>query len=333
MNETVLEVQDLHTRFKVRGGMLRAVDGLSFTLESGQTLCIVGESGSGKTVTALSIMGLIEPPGHIAEGRIVYRGTDLLSLDEAAMEEVRGDRIGMVFQDPMSSLNPSFRIGDQIAEAMIIHQGLDRAAARARAVDLLRRVGIPRPEARLDDYPHQFSGGMRQRALIAAAISCDPDILIADEPTTALDVTIQAQILRLLHDVQRALNSALVLVTHDLGVVAAMADMVMVMYAGRMVEYADVQTIFERPRHPYTRGLLNSLIRLETPRDTALVPIPGLPPDLVNPPAGCSFRPRCSHAIQRCQREDPELTDLSGGHLSACHLARELPPARTGGAA
>jgi oligopeptide/dipeptide ABC transporter ATP-binding protein len=232
----------------------------------------------------------------------------------------------------MSSLNPSFRIGDQIAEAMIIHRGLDRAAARARAVELLRRVGIPEPEARVDDYPHQFSGGMRQRALIAAAISCDPEILIADEPTTALDVTIQAQILRLLHDVQQALHSALILVTHDLGVVAAMADMVMVMYAGRMVEYADVETIFERPRHPYTRGLLNSLIRLETPRDTPLVPIPGLPPDLVSPPEGCNFRPRCPHAIQRCRREDPGLTELGGGHLSACHLARELPPARTGAA-
>ncbi len=324
MADIILRVEGLRTHFTTRRGVIKAVDGLSFDLEAGKTLCIVGESGSGKTVSSLSIMRLVDPPGRIVEGRILYRDTDLLALDEAEMEKVRGDRIGMVFQDPMTSLNPAFRIGDQIAEGMLIHQKIAKVEARQRSLELLSQVGIPDPEARYRDYPHQFSGGMRQRVLIASAIACRPDILIADEPTTALDVTIQAQILRLLKEVQRDLNSALILVTHDLGVVAAMADDVMVMYAGRMVEYADVGTIFAQPQHPYTRGLLNSLIRLEDSREDELEPIPGVPPDLSRLPKGCSFAPRCPAAIEACVASYPELRSAGGGHRVACHLVSDL---------
>jgi len=324
---TILRVEGLRTHFTTRHGTIKAVDGLSFSLEAGKTLCIVGESGSGKTVSSLSIMRLVDLPGRIVEGRVMYRDTDLLALDEAAMERIRGDRIGMVFQDPMTSLNPAFRIGDQIAEGMLIHQQIDKAEARERTLELLLKVGIPQPEARYDDYPHQFSGGMRQRVLIASAIACRPDILIADEPTTALDVTIQAQILKLLKDVQRDLDSAMILVTHDLGVVAAMADDVMVMYAGRMIEYADVETIFKRPRHPYTQGLLDSVIRLEDTRDVALTPIPGVPPDLSQLPAGCSFAPRCPVATGVCSERYPALHGRQGKHQVACHLVTDLDTA------
>ena len=324
MADTILRVEGLRTHFTTRRGVIKAVDGLSFDLEAGKTLCIVGESGSGKTVSSLSIMRLVDLPGRIVDGRILYRDTDLLALDEAEMEKIRGDRIGMVFQDPMTSLNPVFRIGDQIAEGMLIHQKVGKAAARKRTLELLSQVGIPDPEARYDDYPHQFSGGMRQRVLIASAIACRPEILITDEPTTALDVTIQAQILKLLKEVQRDLNSALVLVTHDLGVVAAMADYVMVMYAGRMVEYADVRTIFAQPHHPYTRGLLDSLIRLEDTREAELAPIPGMPPDLSRLPKGCSFAPRCPSATDVCVGHDPELRGSANGHRVACHLVSDL---------
>jgi len=329
MAEPILQVEGLRTHFTTRRGVIKAVDGLSFKLEAGKTLCIVGESGSGKTVTSLSIMRLVDLPGRIVEGRVLYRDSDLLALDEAAMEKVRGDRIGMVFQDPMTALNPSFRIGDQIAEGIEIHQAVDKAEARRRSIELLAQVGIPHPAARYADYPHEFSGGMRQRVLIASAIACRPDILIADEPTTALDVTIQAQILRLLKDVQSSLNSAMILVTHDLGVVAAMADHVMVMYAGRMVEYADVETIFARPRHPYTRGLLDSLIRLEDTRETELAPIPGTPPDLSRLPAGCIFAPRCPAAVETCAARYPALRGAAGGHQVACHLVTDLAPSVT----
>lgn len=321
--DPILQVEGLRTHFTSRRGVIKAVDGLSFGLEAGKTLCIVGESGSGKTVSSLSIMRLIDLPGRIVDGRIRYRDVDLLALDEAEMEKIRGDRIGMVFQDAMTSLNPAFRIGDQIAEGMLIHQKIDKEDARKRTLELLAQVGIPHPEARYDDYPHQFSGGMRQRVLIASAIACRPDILIADEPTTALDVTIQAQILKLLKEVQRDLNSAMILVTHDLGVVAAMADDVMVMYAGRMVEYADVGTIFERPLHPYTQGLLDSLIRLEDTRDVELAPIPGMPPDLSRLPAGCSFAPRCALATGVCFERYPELLGRDGKHQVACHLVTD----------
>lgn len=324
-DDIILEVEGLQTQFRLKSGVVRAVDGVSFSLRESRTLCIVGESGSGKTVTSLSLMRLIDPPGRIVGGRVTLRGRDLLALSEDEMEQVRGDRMAMVFQDPMTSLNPAFRIGDQIAEGMIVHQGIAEAEARKRTIELLAQVGIPHPEARFRDYPHQFSGGMRQRVLIAGAIACGPELLIADEPTTALDVTIQAQILRLLKDIQRTLNSALILVTHDLGVVAAMADEVMVMYAGKVVEYGEVTRIFENPQHPYTQGLLGSLVRLDDARDSALRPIPGMPPDLAALPPGCSFQPRCPHAVERCLASEPALQLGQDGHRAACHLveARE----------
>ncbi len=319
-SDLLLEVDSLCTQFRLKTGVLKAVDGLNFSLRRGRTLCIVGESGSGKTVTALSIMRLIDPPGQITAGRVLYKNRDLLDLSEREMEQIRGDQIAMVFQDPMTSLNPSFRIGRQIAEGMKVHKGLSEDAALRQAVELMGQVGIPDPESRLMDFPHQFSGGMRQRVLIAAAIACGPDLLIADEPTTALDVTIQAQILRLLKDVQRRLNSSLILVTHDLGIVAAMADDVMVMYAGRMVEFGEVGRVFEAPQHPYTQGLLSSLLRLEDDADSPLNPIQGLPPDLAALPSGCSFHPRCGQAIDRCVRDRPELRSAARGNPVACHL-------------
>src|SRR5437667_4326832 len=305
VSDALLAVEDLRTHFAKAGRVLKAVDGLSFTLSAGRVLGIVGESGSGKTVTALSILRLIDPPGKIAGGRVLYRGHDLLALPESQMERIRGDRIAIIFQDPMTSLNPAFAIGDQIAEGMVIHHGTEWGEARRRAIELMSLVGIPHPAARYDDYPHQFRGGMRQRALIAGAIACRPDILIADQPTTAPHPTIQAQILKLLARVPPGLNSALILVTHDLGVVAAMADEVMVMYAGRMVEYSDVATLFTRPLHPYTQGLMQSIIRLDDRRDTPFRPIPGAPPDLSDLPSGCSFRSRCPHAMARCAAEVP----------------------------
>lgn len=316
----VLKVENLKTHFKLRTGMLKAVDGISFEVEPGQVLCIVGESGSGKSVTAQSIMRLIEPPGRIVEGMIQYRDYDLLSLSESAMEKLRGNRIGMIFQDPMTSLNPVFTIGEQIIETIITHQGVNKREARARAAKLLSLVGIPDPEGRLNDYPHQFSGGMRQRVLIAIAIACEPDLLIADEPTTALDVTIQAQILKLLADVQKTLQSAMILITHDLGVVSAMADEVLVMYAGRMVESGDVATIFRHPRHPYTVGLLDSIIKLTDTRDSELRSISGLPPVPIDPPPGCAFRDRCAGAISICGEQDPQPYLTKTGTVVLCHV-------------
>ncbi len=317
---TLLEVRNLCTQFNLKHGLLKAVDGLSFSLKRGRTLCIVGESGSGKTVTALSLMGLVDPPGRIVDGQVLFKGRDLRGLSDGQMEALRGNEIAMVFQDPMTSLNPSYRIGRQIAEGMIVHLGLEEAEARRQAITLMGQVGIPDPAERYDDYPHQFSGGMRQRVLIAGAIACEPDLLIADEPTTALDVTIQMQILKLLRQIQRRLGSALVLVTHDLGVVAAMADDVMVMYAGRMVEFGPVRAIFEQPQHPYTKCLLRSVVRLEDGRDSALKPIPGLPPNLAELPKGCSFQPRCEFAVERCMQESPDLRTGPNGNQVACHL-------------
>ena len=317
----VLRVEELRTHFHLESGLLKAVDGVSFAVEAGKVLGIVGESGSGKSVTALSILRLIDRPGQIEGGRILYRGEDLLAMGEAEMEHrIRGDRISMIFQDPMTSLNPAFTIGDQIAEGIVVHQDASWAEARRRAVDLLRLVGISNPDSRYDDYPHQFSGGMRQRVLIASAIACQPDILIADEPTTALDVTIQAQILRLLSDLQKRLNSAMILITHDLGVIAAMADEVMVMYAGRVVEHGDVETIFRSPRHPYTLALFESLIRIDQPADSKLKPIPGAPVIPIRLPPGCPFRPRCRHSMPVCETEDPALRVGKPGHSIACHL-------------
>ena len=323
MVEPILKVEGLKTHFKLREGMLKAVDGISFSLAPDEVLCIVGESGSGKSVTAQSILRLIDPPGHIVEGHVRYRDKDLLTLSERDMEKIRGDRIGMIFQDPMTSLNPVFTIGEQISEGLREHLNLKKNEAQSRAVELLRSVGIPHPEERYKDYPHHFSGGMRQRVLIAAAIACEPDILIADEPTTALDVTIQAQILKLLADVQKRLNSALILITHDLGVVASMADRVLVMYAGEMVEYGDVKTIFEDPKHPYTIGLMNSVIRLDDQRDAELRSIRGTPLVPINPPPGCSFRSRCDAALGACESEKPNASSVDGGHLVSCHLMRQ----------
>ena len=320
MSGPILKVDDLRTYFRLRSGMLKAVDGLSFELEAGKVLCIVGESGSGKSVTAQSIMRLIEPPGRIVGGAVTFGDQDLLALTEREMEDLRGNRIGMIFQDPMTSLNPVFTIGEQIIETIIAHTRVSRDDARARAVELMRLVGIPEPEGRLSDYPHQFSGGMRQRVLIAIAIACEPDILIADEPTTALDVTIQAQILRLLADIQKKLGSGMILITHDLGVVAAMADEVLVMYSGRMVEYGDVKTIFRNPRHPYTLGLLDSIIKLDDSRESELRSISGLPPIPIDLPPGCAFRDRCVRAIDLCGEQDPPSVATGTGSTAVCHV-------------
>jgi oligopeptide transport system ATP-binding protein len=319
--DPLLSVEGLRTQFRTERGLITAVEDVGFAVRRGRTLCIVGESGSGKTATALSIMRLIEPPGRITAGRITFDGRDLMTLDERAMEGVRGSRIAMIFQDPMTSLNPSFTIGRQIAEGLMVHRGLGRAEAERRAVEVMGRVGIPDAAQRLHDYPHQFSGGMRQRVLIAGAIACDPELLIADEPTTALDVTIQAQILKLLRDIQRRLSSALILVTHDLGVVATMADEVMVMYAGRVVEHADVRTIFAQPRHPYTKGLLGSLVSIDSARGAAFRPIPGLPPDLARLPAGCAFAPRCPEALDRCQIAVPPLDSMDNRRIACWRAA------------
>jgi len=320
MTNPILRVENLKTHFKLRTGTLKAVDGVSFTLMPQRVLCIVGESGSGKSVTAQSIMRLVEPPGRIVEGQITYREQDLLTLSESEMENLRGNRIGMIFQDPMTALNPVLPIGEQIIETLMAHQGIKRKEARRRAVDLIRMVGIPEPENRLDDFAHQFSGGMRQRVLIAIAIACEPDILIADEPTTALDVTIQAQILHLLAELQKKLGSAMILITHDLGVVSAMADDVLVMYSGRMVEYGDVGTIFRHPRHPYTIGLLESIIRLDDTKDSELRSISGLPPVPIDPPPGCAFRERCSKAVALCSERDPHQFKTRTGSIVACHV-------------
>ncbi len=322
MSEPILSVRGLKTHFRLRTGTLKAVDGLSFELQAGRVLCIVGESGSGKSVTAQSIMRLIELPGRIVDGAISFRDQDLLALTEHEMEDLRGNRIGMIFQDPMTSLNPVFTIGEQIVETIIAHTGASKEEARARAVELMRLVGIPEPEGRLSDYPHQFSGGMRQRVLIAIAIACEPDILIADEPTTALDVTIQAQILRLLSDIQKKLGSAMILITHDLGVVSAMADEVLVMYSGRMVEYGDVKTIFRNPRHPYTLGLLDSIIKLDDSRESELRSISGLPPIPIDPPPGCAFRDRCVKAMDVCGEQDPPWVETATGSTAVCHAVQ-----------
>ncbi len=327
MAETILRVENLRTHYHLRGGRLTAVEDVSFEVKAGKVLGIVGESGCGKSVTALSIMRLIDPPGRIVSGRIFFRDRDLLTLPEPQMEaQIRGNRIGMIFQDPMTSLNPAFPIGEQIAEGITAHLGVTRDEARRRAVSLLTLVGIPHAADNYGTYPHHFSGGMRQRVLIAAAIACEPDLLIADEPTTALDVTIQAQILRLLSDLQKRLDSAMILITHDLGVVAAMADTVMVMYAGSVVESADVRSIFRNPKHPYTQALLGSIIDLDAPRHLELRSIPGSPPVPMGNRVGCSFRDRCPYAMPYCATETPRLTAVDETavdevkHFAACHL-------------
>ena len=329
--ETVLEVKNLHTVFFTNSGLFRAVDDLSFTVRRGETLAIVGESGCGKSVSALSIMRLVpDPPGRIVGGSVMLEGTDLLELDEAEMREIRGNRVSMIFQEPMTSLNPVMRIGDQITEVVRLHREITAKEAWKQAVDMLRLVRIPEPERRALEYPHQMSGGMRQRAMIAMALACRPALLIADEPTTALDVTIQAQILALIVDLQQRLGTGLILITHDLGVVAQTAQRVIVMYAGRKVEEATVEALFENPRHPYTRGLMASMpkvISQGTRADARLTEIPGMVPSLTNLPPGCAFAPRCTLAIDRCRAEYPPLQDFDG-HLAACWRADELvtPP-------
>jgi oligopeptide/dipeptide ABC transporter ATP-binding protein len=315
-----LAVSNLRTRFDSASAGANVVDGVSFTLQPGRTTALVGESGCGKSVTALSLMRLIEPPGHIVSGSVTLDGLDLLTLDEREMEQVRGARIGMVFQDPLTSLNPALSIGGQIVETLQAHQPMSRAQAERKAIELLARVGVANPERRIHDYPHHFSGGMRQRVLIAAAISCSPSVIIADEPTTALDVTVQAKILRLLHDLQRDMGAALLLITHDLGVVAAMADEVLVMYAGRIVERADVDTLFHNPRHPYTKALLACVAGIEDDRRTPLEPIGGSAPDLRDPPPGCRFAPRCPSVQDICRRQDQTLRSVSSNHEAACVL-------------
>jgi oligopeptide/dipeptide ABC transporter ATP-binding protein len=319
----LLEVRDLHVSFFTQRGEARAVDGVSFSVDAGQTLGLVGESGCGKTVSALSLLRLLPPSGRVVSGSIVFDGRDLLDLDEAAMRGVRGNQIAMIFQEPMSSLNPVFTVGYQIIEAVRLHQGLNRSAARAKAIEMLDLVEIPEAERRVDDYPHQMSGGMRQRVMIAMALSCNPRLLIADEPTTALDVTIQAQILDLLGQLQERLGMALILVTHDLGIVAERADDVAVMYAGRIVEQAPVQRIFTQPLHPYTRGLLRSIPKVGARKQRRLEAIPGLVPDLLQLPSGCHFRDRCVSAIERCASTDPRLQVFAPGHAVACLRAGE----------
>ena len=327
-SDLVLEVKNLKTVFFTNSGLFKAVDDLSFAVKRGETLAIVGESGCGKSVTALSLMRLVpDPPGRIVGGSVSLEGTDLLALDEAQMRRIRGDRISMIFQEPMTSLNPVMRIGDQIIEAVRLHQKVSSKEAWKQAVDMLRLVRIPEPERRAREYPHQLSGGMRQRAMIAMALACRPALLIADEPTTALDVTIQAQILALILDLQKELGTGLVLITHDLGVVAQTAQRVIVMYAGRKVEEATVEALFAAPKHPYTRGLMASIPAVPTPGIVAperLNEIPGTVPSLVRLPKGCAFAPRCQLAVKRCEAEYPPLADWGGGHLAACWRAADV---------
>jgi peptide/nickel transport system ATP-binding protein len=324
-----LEVRDLKVHFETEDGLVRSVDGVSFSLERGQTLGIVGESGSGKSVTSLAVMGLHTATGRrrrggaLVRGQIWLDGQELVTAPPQRVRDLRGDKMAMVFQDPLSSLHPYFTVGAQIAEAYLVHNKVSKAAARTRAVELLDRVGIPQPKSRVDDYPHQFSGGMRQRAMIAMALVCNPELLIADEPTTALDVTVQAQILDLMRDLQREFNSALIIITHDLGVVAELADDIMVMYGGKAVEYGDARTVFTAPEHPYTWGLLGSMPRLDKAVQDRLVPIPGNPPSMINVPSGCAFHPRCPFAdrtLGRAERDIPELRPVEPGHLVRCHL-------------
>lgn len=314
----LLEVSSLTTHFFTEEGVVRAVENVSFEIYPGEILSLVGESGCGKSVTGLSILRLIpSPPGRIVSGEILFEGRNLLQLEEKEMEHVRGNEISMIFQEPMTSLNPVFTIGDQIMEAITLHQGLDRAEARKRAIEILDRVRIPSPETRVDAYPHQLSGGMRQRAMIAMALSCQPKLLIADEPTTAVDVTIQAQVLQLLRDIQREMGMAVLLITHDLGVVAEIADRVAVMYAGRVMEYGPIEAIFAQLRNPYTKGLLDSIPQMEEKKER-LNAIPGQVPDPMNLPMGCKFHPRCYLMIEECKKEEPSLFQVNGDHFSRC---------------
>ena len=321
MAQPLLEVRDLHTVFATKNGNVKAVDGVTFEINPGETLGIVGESGSGKSVTALSIMRL-QRPGKILSGEVLFQGRNLTEVSEAEMREIRGQDIAMIFQDPMTSMNPVFRTGWQVGEPVRLHHGWDKAKAMAVAVSMLGKVGIPTPETRARDYPHQFSGGMRQRAMIAMGLTTTPKVLIADEPTTALDVTIQAQILDLLRHVNRDFGTATILITHNLGVVAGMCERVMVMYAGRVVESGPTVDVFAHPKHPYTWALLRSIPRLDAERHEPLKPIDGLPPDLIDLPSGCAFQPRCQFKIERCSRDTPVLNRVGDTQLAACWVTQ-----------
>ena len=323
MAEPLLEVKDLKVHFPTEDGLVKAVDGISFSLQPGETLGVVGESGSGKSVSFLTVMGLITSSQARIEGEIVFQGQDLLKVPAEEMRNIRGSKISMIFQDPMTSLHPFYKVGAQIAEAVRQHQKVSKREAHEQAVEMLRRVGIPKPEERADQWPHEFSGGMRQRAMIAMALSLNPDLLIADEPTTALDVTVQAQILDLIDRLQSEFNAAVVIITHDLGVVAEHCDHIQVMYAGRIMEAGDRRDIYYNAHHPYTWGLLSSIPRLGGTGDERLEPIRGLPPSLIFVPSGCPFHPRCPYVFDRCSVEVPELLPADGHHASACHLSLE----------
>lgn len=322
--EVLLEVRNLRTFFRTPAGVVKAVDDVSFRVHRGEALAVVGESGCGKTVTALSVMRLVpDPPGKIEGGEVIFEGRDLLQVSETEMRRVRGNHIGMIFQDPMTSLNPVFRVGDQIREAVQLHLGLSRSEAKERAIQIMEMVEIPYARERYRMYPHEFSGGMRQRAMIAMALSCEPKLLIADEPSTALDVTIQAQIMELLGRLRREIGLSVMLITHDLGVVAGVAETVLVMYAGKVVEYADVDSVYYRSRHPYAWSLMRSVPRLDEKKERLLT-IGGSPPSLINLPPGCSFSPRCPFAQEICREQEPPLLEVEEGHLSACHFAGDF---------
>ena len=324
--DTLLQVQDLQVEFRTRRGTALVLNGVDFEVRHGETLCVVGESGCGKSMTALALLRLIpQPPGRIRAGRVLFGGEDLVQASEARMRQIRGNRISMIFQEPMTSLNPVFTVGEQIAESLRLHAGLGRAAAHERAIGMLRQVGIPAPEKRVDEYPHQMSGGMRQRVMIAMALACRPDILIADEPTTALDVTVQAQIFDLLRELQRDKGTAIVMITHDMGAVAEMADRVMVMYAGRVIEQGETAQVLSQPAHPYTRGLIECLPELGSSRSgrRELPEIGGVVPSIFELGQGCAFRERCPHAVARCANEVPPMIDTGGGHGVACWLHTE----------
>ena len=324
---TLLEVKDLKTHFFTMDGVVKAVDGVSYDIEEGETLGLVGESGCGKSVSALSVMRLIpNPPGEIVSGEILLDGEYILKVDMEDMRNIRGAKISMVFQEPMTSLNPVLTVERQLTETLQLHMGMSKEESQREGVNLLSRVGIPDPESRIKQYPHQFSGGMRQRVMIAMALSCNPRLIIADEPTTALDVTIQAQILDLMKSLTTEFGVALIVITHNLGVVARYADRVNIMYAGKVIERGNAREIYANPRHPYTVGLLRSVPRLDLPRRAKLDPIEGQPPDLIHLPGGCSFAPRCKWAVDKCKTDIPELTEAGEGHLSACWRAEDLGP-------
>jgi len=322
--ETVLEVKNLRTHFFTDDGVVKAVDDVSFSLRKGEVIGIVGESGSGKSVTNLSVMKLVQtPPGKIIGGEVIFKGEDILKMNEKQLRQLRGAKISMIFQDPMTSLNPFLRVSTQMIETLQLHQKLDKKHARQKAIEMLTMAGIPAAEERIDSYPHQFSGGMCQRVMIAMGLSCNPEILIADEPTSALDVTIQAQILDLMKDLTEKLGTAVILITHSLGVVAGMCDTIYVMYAGRVVERGTAEDIFENPRHPYTRGLIKSVPRLDKRNRERLFSIPGQPPNVIDLPPCCPFFPRCSEATERCKTAYPEEIDYGGGHAAACWEAKK----------